>query len=193
MEQNIKRSETIVKKNRDDWVDEKGYLHNKFTKEIITGPIDNVQASQIEEPLLQRIIRPLMNRSRLMMRGIPLQSVPQVQQKNVQPDLKLQVQQVQPVQPQQKPQMDFVALMEAGKKVLDDMGIDPKELFSDVLGNKPTEDKIEPLEDKVKPLTDEKGVNKEWKKQKPLKNLKKKKQKKINQKIKQKKVQNKSE
>jgi len=152
MEQNIKRSEKVTKKYRDDWVDEKGYLHTKITKEIITGPIDNVQASRgIEEPLLQRVMRPLMNRPRMMMRR---QDLPQ-----------------QPIQPQQvqpKPQIDINALMTIGKKLLDESGIDFKDLLSKAI-------KPEILEDKSDDLTDEKEVDdKKWqktiKKQKPQKN-----------------------
>jgi len=188
METNIKRSETTVKKNRDDWVDEKGFLHTKFTKETITGPIDNVQASQgIEEPLLQRIIRPLMNRPRFMMKGIPLQRVPRPQQPNIQPNLESQGQQVQPVQQPQQIPLDINVLMSMGKKVLEESGIDFKDLvgkaFKATSEDLSLEDKVEPLKDKADALTDEQEVkDKKWQKknkQKPLKkqlktNLKKK-------------------
>jgi len=178
--ENIKRSETVFKKNRDDWVDERGFLHTKITKETITGPINNVQASQPlnNAPLIPGIFNSLFRKRPIVMQ---------------------QPQQVQPVQPvaqprqQPMPQIDFVALMNAGKKLMDDMGIDPKELLSDafktVSKDEPLEDKVEPL-DKSNALIDEKEVNSKWqkkvKRQKPLKSLKTK----TNQKI-QKKTQNK--
>ena len=110
MEQNIRRSEKVVKRFRDDWVDEKGYLHTKIVKEIITGPIDNVQASN---PIKRLIMR----------KAVVPQYMPQPQQQI----------------PQQKPLLDFGAMMKMGKKLMDDMGIDPKELLSDVFGEKKDE------------------------------------------------------
>ncbi len=176
MEQNIKRSEKVIKKFRDDWVDEKGYLHTKITKEIITGPAMTGQPAQgVEEPLLQRIIRPI----RLKMRGMPLQPTQQPQQ----------IPQAQ----QPKPQMDFGAMMKMGKKLMDDMGIDPKELIQDIFGEKDKNfSNGEDYKDLTDLKTDEKEVDVKW--QKTTKKLKKP-QKKIklkNQKKKIQKTQNKS-
>jgi len=159
MEQNIKRSETIIKKNRDDWVDEKGYLHTKFTKETITGPLDNVQASQpLNVPLIPSIFNSIMRKRPRMMMRQPVQ----------------QVQPIQPVQPQQQIP-DMSALISMGRKLLEESGIDfqdlVKDAFKTVSKDEPLEDKVEPLVDKADALIDEKEVkDSKWqKKQKPLK------------------------
>jgi len=171
METNIKRSETIVKKNRDDWVDEKGFLHTKITKEIITGPIDNVQAGQPANvvPLIPHIFNSIFRRQPVMVRQ------PVVQQQPV------QVLQQTPT-PQQMP-LDINAFITMGKKLLEENGIDFKDLvdntFKSVSENKSLEDKVEPLMNKDKSLIDKKGV----KTCVPIQKNLKKKQMKTNQKM----------
>ena len=175
MEPNIKRTEKVVKRFRDDWFDEKGFLHTKIVKETIQGPYNNVEASQkIQTPLLQKVI----NLPIFRIQGKP---IPQV---NVGGSM------FRPKQPQvqQQPPIDFGALMKIGKKLMDDMGIDPKELINDIFSGEKPDDS----EDGENNLTDEKEVDLKWKKQKTLKQLKKKKQLKT-QKKKAQKTQNKKE
>ena len=164
MEQNIKRSETKVIVDRDDWVDEAGKLHTKITREIITGPLDNVQASRrIEEPLFQRMIRPLRHRPRLMIQGVPVQ-LPQVPQ--IQPQQGSQAQQQQN-QPQPKAPLDIGALMTMGKKLLDESGIDFKDLLSKAMSPESLEEEPETLSDKKE--VEDKTWQKKTKKLKPQK------------------------
>jgi len=149
MENNIKRTEKVTKRYRDDWIDEQGKLHTKITKEIITGPLDNVQAGQkIEEPLLQRIIRPLRNKPRMMIQGVPVKHVQQFQQP----------QQAPQAQPIPQAPLDINALMTIGKKLLEDSGIDLQDLLSKALNPESSEEKPETL-------TDEREVN-QWQKKK---------------------------
>ncbi len=169
MEQNIKRSEKVIKvKDVDQWIDGKGYFHRRVTKETITGPLNNVEASQrIGEPLVQRIIRPMM--IRIQGNKIPLRQVqPQV---NIGGSM-FSPQPQQALQQESKPQMDFGALMAMGKKLMDDMGVDPKKFLNEIL----SETKEDDPKDLTDSKTDEKEVNKTWQKTMKKKPLKKQKQ-----------------
>lgn len=172
MEQNIKRTDKVVNKPVDEWIDGQGYFHRKVIKETITGPLTTEEASRIsEKPLLHRIMIPLFNRRGL---GMP-------RQVNVGGSM------FQPQQPQQfqqpRPQMDFGAMMKLGKKLMDDLGIDPKDLIKDIF----SEDKSILSEGEDKDIrdskTDQKEVKKTWQKktkqQKQRKQLKTQKTKKI--------------
>ena len=114
METNIKKSNTITNIDRDDWLDEKGMLHTKIVKEIITGPMTNGPESKYGH-LNQMRPKLIMKRMNLPQLNFPcINQMPQQQPNQL---------------PQQLPnQMDLGKLMEMGKNFLDASGINFKDL-----------------------------------------------------------------
>ena len=124
METNIKKSNTITNIDRDDWLDEKGMLHTKIVKEIITGPMTNGPESKYGH-LNQMRPKLIMKRMNLPQLNFPyINQMPQQQQPN-------QI-------PQMPHQMDFGKLMEMGKKFLDASGINLQEVLGGLTGKMET-------------------------------------------------------
>lgn len=166
MEKIIHKSEKTVKKYRDDWYDTEGRLHTRIVKEIISGPMNNVQASNLSNSNDLKLVP-----TRFLIRN-PFPGIRNPFQRQVQPQPVGEPAQEQPVQ---KPIIDINSLIQIGKKLLDNEG-EFKDMFDKYFRDSP----LIPIE--------EKGVNETC--QKKTKQLKQKKQLKNQKKTK--KTQNKS-
>ncbi len=191
METNTRKCKVIVKTKRiDDWIDQNGFLHTTFTKEVIRGPITT--GPETSHVRLDQIIPRLMM-SKINLPGFHQHPIPGQAQKQ---------------QQQTPPMMDMAKLMQMGKTLLDANGINLKDIFCEVTGQNQgskteestdeveddkcleeidDEDSEEPTEDEentakayldkmevpeTKPITDDKEVNKWQKTNKPQKNQK---------------------
>lgn len=101
--QDIKKSNTIIKKYWDDWIDEKGMLHTKFVMEVIRGPITNAPESQYVH-LTQVSPKLMMKKIILQPQGLPKMNLP----------------------------MDIGSLMQVGKNFLESSGINLKDVLGEI-------------------------------------------------------------